>query len=119
MSMKAFAEKIRPVNIPRGSRIDEPLNPFQMKVLQAVNGSLNWLSSQLRPDLSVQTSMSQQSFPKPTIKDFRVANHAIRHARQESCLGITFKPIQPDKLAWCVTLILHGLTLGYTLKLDI
>ena len=104
MSMKAFAERIRPVNIPRGSDIDAPLNPNQMKVLRAVNGSLNWLSSQSRPDLSVQTSLSQQSFPKPTIKDLRMANHAVRHARQESSLGITFKPIDPEHL----TLVCHS-----------
>ena len=104
MSMRSFAENIRPVNIPKGSNIDDPLNPSQMKVLRAVNGSLNWLSSQSRPDLSVQTSMSQQSFPKPTVKDLRMANHAVRHARQESSLGITFKPIHPDDL----TLVCHS-----------
>ena len=69
MSMQSFAERIRPVNVPKGVPAEDPLNDSQIKVLRAVNGSLNWLSSQGRPDLSVQTSMSsQQSFPRPTIK---------------------------------------------------
>ena len=61
------------------------------RVLRAVNGSLNWLSSQSRPDLSVQTSLSQLSLPRPTMPDFR-------RTRQESDLGITFKPIPLDQL---------------------
>ena len=104
MSMQAFAEKIRSINVPRGSNPEEQLNSGQVKVLRAVNGSLNWLSSQSRPDLSVQTSLSQQSFPHPTIKDFRNANHAIRHARQESQMGIIFKSIDPKEL----TLVCHS-----------
>eukprot|EP00435_Cladocopium_sp_Y103_P021986 s2754_g5.t1 len=98
MNMKSFADKIRSINIPQNSPPEMPLNDNQISVLRAVNGSLNWLSSQSRPDLSVQTSLSQQSFPRPTIQDFRRANQAIRRARQESDLGVVFKPIPIDKL---------------------
>ena len=104
MSMKAFAEKIRSINIPKGCKPDTPLNDQQIKVLRAVNGSLNWLASQSRPDLSVQTSFSQQAFPKPTISDYRVANQAIRRARLESDLGITFQPVDPKAL----TVVCHS-----------
>eukprot|EP00435_Cladocopium_sp_Y103_P041079 s1210_g11.t1 len=104
MSMETFASNIRPVNIPKGVDSDSPLNPAQVKVLKAVNGSMNWLASQSRPDLSVQVSLSQQSFPCPKIKDLRMINHAVRHAKQESDLGITFQPIDPQKL----TLVCHS-----------
>ena len=103
MSMQSFAERIRPVNVPKGVAA-ETLNDSQIRILRAVSGSLNWLASQSRPDLSVQTSMSQQSFPKPTTKDFRTADHAVRHAKQESTLGITFKPVDPKSL----TLVCHS-----------
>ena len=98
MTMKAFADKIRPINIPKGSPPDRLLDASQIKVLRAVNGSLNWLSSQSRPDLSVQTSLSQQAFPRPTISDFRMANQAIRRAKQHGDLGIVFAPIDPQEL---------------------
>ena len=98
MNMASFAEKIRSINIPKNSKPDDHLTPDQIRVLRAVNGSLNWLASQSRPDLSVQTSLSQQSFPNPTIKDFRNANEAIRRAKIESSLAIVFPSIAVDKL---------------------
>ena len=98
MEMSAFAEKIRPINVPKGSCPEDHLCPNQIKILRAVNGSLNWLSSQSRPDLAVQTSLSQQAFPHPKILDFRMANQAVRRARLEKNLGIQFKPISPEEL---------------------
>ena len=104
MHMQSFAEKLRSVNVPKGVEPDTPLSDSQIKVLRAVNGGLNWLSSQSRPDLAVQTSLSQQSFPRPTIHDFRRANQAIRRAKMEKDLGITFKPIPVDQL----TVVCHS-----------
>ena len=69
-----------------------------------MNGSLNWLLSQRRPDLSVQTSLSQQAFSKPTVQDFRRANQAVRRAKLEGELEIYFKPIGLDKL----TVVCHS-----------
>ena len=104
MDMSAFAGKIRPINVPKTSKADELLSDSQVKVLRAVNGSLGWLSSQSRPDLCVQTSLAQQAFPKPKIEDFRMANQAVRRAKQHDKLGITFKAIRPRNL----TLVCHS-----------
>eukprot|EP00435_Cladocopium_sp_Y103_P064571 s214_g26.t1 len=104
MNMTAFADKLRPINIPKNSSPDDVLSDSQMKVLRAVNGSLNWLASQSRPDLAVQTSLSQQAFPKPTMQDFRRANQTVRRAKQERELGITFKPIPLNQL----TVVCHS-----------
>ena len=104
MAMNAFADKMRSINVPKNSAPGDPLTDSQVKVLRAVNGSLGWLSSQSRPDISVQTSLSQQAFPKPTIEDFRMANQAIRRAKQHSELGVVFKSIDPDQL----TLVCHS-----------
>ena len=98
MNMSAFVDKIRGINIPKNSKPDEPLSTEQIRVLRAVNGSLNRLASQSRPDLAVQTSLSQQAFPNPTIKNFRSANEAIRRAKQEASLAIVFPVIEPGKL---------------------
>eukprot|EP00435_Cladocopium_sp_Y103_P017469 s1627_g4.t1 len=98
MNMQAFVDKMRAINVPKGVSPETALSDSQIRVLRAVNGSLNWLSSQSRPDLAVQTSMSQQAFPKPTVQDFRKANQAVRRAKQERALGITFSPIDLDEL---------------------
>ena len=102
--MKSCADKIRPTNIPKNNSPDDLLPDSQVRILRAVNGSLNWLSSQSRPDLSVQTSLSQQAFPKPTVQDFRRANQAAHRAKLESELEFFFKPIDLDKL----TVVCHS-----------
>lgn len=98
MSQKAFAESLKPAHIAKGIRCDAELTEAQIRVLRAINGSLNWLSSQSRPDLAVQTSLSQQAFPKPKIHNLRDANNAVRRARQNKDLEISFKPIPIDNL---------------------
>lgn len=61
---------------------DSLLDEKEISCLRAVNGSLNWLATQTRPDLATQVSFSQQSFPCPTVSDALAANHAIRRAKQ-------------------------------------
>lgn len=93
VSMEKFAQQI-----PKGAAPSTRLEPHQIKVLRAINGSLNWLSSQSRPDLAAQTSLSQQAFPNPTISHLRQANNIVRRARQHSDLMLTFQPIPLSKL---------------------
>ena len=101
MSQKLFAEKLKPASIPKHAKADDLLNEGQIRVLRAINGSLNWLASQSRPDLSVQTSFCQQAFPKPCIRHLKEANNAIRRAKQHKDLTITFQPISPNDICVC------------------
>ena len=66
-----------------------------------MNGALGWLSGQSRPDLAVQTSISQQSFPNPTVEHLLLANQAVRRARQHADLEITVPFIPPEELTIC------------------
>ena len=45
MNMKSLAQNIRPVNVPKGVPPETLLNPQQLKIPRAVNGSMNWLAS--------------------------------------------------------------------------
>eukprot|EP00435_Cladocopium_sp_Y103_P025163 s1174_g6.t1 len=98
MSMQSFTDKLKPASISKGASSEAALTDQQVRVLRAINGSLNWLSSQSRPDLAAQTSFSQQSFPNPKIRHLRNANNIIRRARQHRDLGLSFKPIDLDSL---------------------
>ena len=101
MSQASFAEGLRPAHIPKGVSSNQLLNEQQIRVLRAINGSLNWLSSQSRPDLSCQTSMCQQGLPKPTVQHLRSANNTIRRAKQFKDLKIRFRSIEPESLTIC------------------
>jgi hypothetical protein len=83
----------------RKQQRDEPATEREMNALRAVNGAANWLSSQSRPDLSVQTSFSQQVFPKPCVKDLLYANQLVHRTRQHADVSITVRDIPMSELA--------------------
>lgn len=101
MSQAKFVEKIKPMhfNRERFNEKESPLTDREISCLRAINGSLNWLSTQSRPDLATQVSFSQQSFPRPTVADAIAANHAVRRAKQHADQSIRFSHIPVDKLA--------------------
>ena len=101
MSQQTFAEKLRPAFIAKGADNEQPLSDSQVRVLRAINGSLNWISSQSRPDVAIQTSLSQQAFPKPTIRNLRDVNNAVRRVKQHKDVKIHFRAIPPDQLRLC------------------
>ena len=100
MKQERFVQKVKPLHLSRDrSRNREALlNEKEVSCLRAINGSLNWLSTQSRPDLSTQVSFSQQAFPRPTVNDAIAANHAVRRARQHADLAIRFSHIPPSEL---------------------
>jgi hypothetical protein len=71
------------------------VSPFQIKQLRGINGSLNWLASQGRPDSSAQTHLSQQPFPISKIRHHRNAHNVIRRTRMFRDLTTNFEPIAP------------------------
>ena len=69
MSQKSFADALRPAHLPQRRKANRhaKLDAKEISVLRGMIGSLNWLSTQSRPDIAAQTSVSQQSFPEPTV----------------------------------------------------
>ena len=106
MSQEKFAQKIKPLHFSRDRlrNRDAELNDKEVGCLRAINGSLNWLASQSRPDLATQVSFSQQSFPRPTISDALAANNAVRRAKQHADQTIRFRSIPSKSL----TLMCHS-----------
>ena len=95
MSMNSFAGNLHPANIKKGIPAEQKLAPFQIKQLRGINGSLKWLASQGKPDLSAQTNLSQRSFPNPQIHHLKNAKNVVRRARMYRDLTINFQPISP------------------------
>ena len=103
MSQKAFAESLRPAHLPQRRKSDRraQLDQKEVSILRGINGSLNWLATQSRPDVAAQTSLSQQCFPNPTVHNLLEANNVIRRDKQFSDLQITFQPIPLHELRLC------------------
>ena len=61
-SQKEYAENMRPISVSNKKKSKKPwlaATEKEISALRAVNGALGWLRIQTRPDLSVQTSLSQ------------------------------------------------------------
>ena len=84
-SQKSFAsEKIAHIKISRTRKqeLDQHATDAEVSAIRAVAGAGNWISSQSRPDLSRQVSLSLQTMPKPTVHDVDEINHMVRRAKQ-------------------------------------
>ena len=62
----------------------------------------NGSSSQSRPDLSRQVSLSLQTMPKPTVHDVDEINRMVRRAKQFADLEVRYTQIDPRDLALVV-----------------
>lgn len=102
-NQQEYAENIIPIKLSkeRSRQFWKPATDQEVTALRAVNGALGWLAGQSRPDLAVQTSMSQQCFPHPTVEHLLQANQAIRRARQHSNMNMTITYIDPARLTLC------------------
>ena len=88
-----YAKHLRPINLSKGRA--------RQKESPAINGAANWLAGQSRPDLCIQTSISQQCFPRPKVKDLAFANQLVHRARQYSHVSITVRSIPWEQLGIC------------------
>ena len=102
-NQKDYANNIQPIKLSKERSREhwKHATDREIAALRAVNGALGWLSGQSRPDLAVQTSISQQSFPNPTVEHLLLANQAVRRARQHADLEITVPFIPPKELTIC------------------
>lgn len=100
---REYAVNITPIKVSRerARQVEFPATPKEIAALRAVNGALGRVSSQSRPDLCVQTSLSQQVFPHPTVHDLLTANQAVRRARQQADLHIKVPFIPVEELTVC------------------
>jgi hypothetical protein len=77
---------------------EEPATPAEIASMRKTCGAGQWLCKESRPDLAVQTSLAQQSFPQPTVGECRDANSMVRRARQFHDLEWVIKSVPIDDL---------------------
>ena len=68
MCQESFAETLKPAYIPKGVSAEKLLDAAQIRTLRGINGSLNWLANQSRPDLADRPALvSNVSQTQPSI----------------------------------------------------
>ena len=69
-----------------------------LKCLRAINGSLQWLVTNSRPDLAARVSLSASATSNPTYGDLQSANKLIRQAQRYKEIPINIPSIPLDRL---------------------
>ena len=72
-------EKLELTKLPTGAKNSDFVSESIKKAMRKQYGALAWLAKQTRMDIAVQVTLSQQSFPNPTIGDAkRIRGRATR-----------------------------------------
>ena len=100
MTQETFVGKLSPLRFSRTRTQDKTseLTSDEIRCFRAINGSLNWLATQSRPDLSTQVSFAQQSFPTPRVADAVAVNQAVRRAKQHAAMPIVYRSVPIEEL---------------------
>ena len=98
VSMTAYAENLPQVKIPRDRRNDPEatLTTAEVSELRQVNGGLQWLQRQLRPDLAFAVSVSQGAVSDARVKHLIEAQRLVTHAKKHSSFEIVYQPLDLD-----------------------
>ena len=87
-----------PITRERKRRRFSPCTAMEVESLRALVGTLAWLSKETRCDLVGKTSLLQQAFPRPLVKDLIFANQIAKEAIDYKDLGIKLMPIPMTSL---------------------
>lgn len=90
VSMQAYHENIQAVTVPviRKKNLDSPLTPTELRQLRAVLGSLQWLVTQVRFDMSYHLSVLQGE--PHVVRTLLKANALVRLVKKDSGFKLRF-----------------------------
>ena len=93
VDMKEYVENLTPCRITRERRaeLEGPLTSQELSTLRQMNGALQWLQHQSRPDLSCGVSLSQSSTSGATVKDLIEAQKLIARAKDYKDFALKFR----------------------------
>ena len=96
ISMRAYQEHLKMLKIPleRRRAPDAPLAPSEQRSLRAILGSLQWLTPQVRIDMSYQFSVLQGE--PNTVSTLMKANALLKKFKENPDFALWFRPMNLD-----------------------
>ncbi|CAE7770550.1 RE2 [Symbiodinium sp. CCMP2456] len=89
--------KVIPISRARRNQRYSYCTDAEIAELRSLVGALAWLAKETRPDLCGRTSLLQQSFPRPRVRDLLQANALAQEAIKYPA-GIKISPIPLERL---------------------
>ena len=99
ITMEKFIAGMTQASLPRGRLLqDEKLSDDEKKELRSISGSLQWLATQARPELSPVVSLTGHG-DSATIHDLKMLLATVDYLKQTPSLGILTQDIPVDASA--------------------
>lgn len=89
-----------PISKERAKQTEEEVTENERSDFRSVLGSLQWLSTQSRPDVSYHVNQLQKRVNKLQVKDLQVANVVVRLVKKNP-VELTFRNLGKDVVAVC------------------
>ena len=103
VTQTSFIDGMDSGRLPRGrSKESEKSTPDEWKEFRSVSGSLQWLSSQTRPELGPVVSLSNRG-SETTFHDLRRLYETVEYVKSTRKVGITFQDVPFDRSSTLVT----------------
>ena len=103
VTQTAFIDGMDSGRLPRGrSKEDERLTPSEWQEFRSISGSLQWLSSQTRPELGPVVSLSNKG-KETTFHDLKRLYETVEYVRSTRKVGITYQDVPFDRSSTLVT----------------
>ena len=95
LSQSAYVRKIKPIaiDVNRKTQTNSSINETEKLALRGLIGSLQYASTNTRPDLSSKLSFLQSSINSATVETLLEGNKLLHEAKQHHDLAIVIKPI--------------------------
>jgi hypothetical protein len=91
-----YIDSIETHRVPPNKRQNPELIGSEISDYSSATGSLQWVSTNSRPDVSAPTSLLQQS--KPTLQDLREVYKVITHLKNTKNIGIVIVPLDLSQI---------------------
>ncbi|CAK0820255.1 unnamed protein product [Prorocentrum cordatum] len=98
LCQEVFADKLEPLDLTKERKRDLgcPATELEIAENRSLVGSLGWLGTQTRPDLSAGVSMSQRVQNSPVVADLIETNRIVSEARRFKETGVTIPKMEGD-----------------------
>ena len=97
--MTEYVEELDTYSLPRNVNKGGLASKEMQRVMRSGNGSLQWLATNMRLDLSAEASLSSGNNTRPTVETFQNLNKLIRKAKKDAGWVLHFPSIPLRELS--------------------
>ena len=92
---KEYLKKVKPITVGEDRQPHQQVTDKERNLLRSLLGALQWPAVQSSPHVQIHTSMFSGEITTATIETIHNTNKALRYAKSNDDVGLTYRPIAP------------------------